>query len=346
MKHMIDRYVYDVVRRLPDKDGEEVTRELRANIADMISDDANDEEIKMTLERLGDPALLAEQYRTNARYLIAPRVYNDYIRALKWILPMVGGILLLVGSITGAMNAAGEIGLNGRDFFVTVIARALATGIASAVDGMVWALVWTTFGFTISDRARNRKGKDKRAWTISQLRDDLPQESASISLSDSITELVVILVCAVIGVLTCLGIIPVIISLQDGNHQVLAMFSDSFVYDCIPVIIIVALLNAGECIVKIVRRRWSVMVCGTVVFCNAVGVALMIYLITRPNVFNPEFITFMRDRNFWPINALQFGGIPLGKNAVLIAIGAIVAAFSLHECVMAIYQTIRERQMR
>ena len=61
MSNMIERYVHDVARRLPEKDREDVKKELRANIYDMLPDGASDDAIKKVLYELGSPASLAEK---------------------------------------------------------------------------------------------------------------------------------------------------------------------------------------------------------------------------------------------------------------------------------------------
>lgn len=39
---MIDRYIYDVIRRLPEKERADVRQELRANIYDMLPEAPSD----------------------------------------------------------------------------------------------------------------------------------------------------------------------------------------------------------------------------------------------------------------------------------------------------------------
>jgi hypothetical protein len=68
---MIERYLYDVTKRLPEDIREDVRIELRSNIEDMLSDDPNDEEIERVLLELGSPAKLAVKYHPNPRYLIS-----------------------------------------------------------------------------------------------------------------------------------------------------------------------------------------------------------------------------------------------------------------------------------
>src|SRR5574344_277501 len=78
MKNLIDRYVFDVVRRLPEGERGDVERELRANIRDMLPEDSQEAETVRVLESLGDPRKLAEQYRANPRYLISPAMFEQY----------------------------------------------------------------------------------------------------------------------------------------------------------------------------------------------------------------------------------------------------------------------------
>lgn len=40
MNNLIERYVYDVTRRLPEKDRDEVSSELKSNIYDMLPENA------------------------------------------------------------------------------------------------------------------------------------------------------------------------------------------------------------------------------------------------------------------------------------------------------------------
>jgi len=61
MKQLIDRYIYDVVRRLAEKDRDEVSRELESNIYDMLPDDPSEEDIRKVLYDLGAPCGLAEK---------------------------------------------------------------------------------------------------------------------------------------------------------------------------------------------------------------------------------------------------------------------------------------------
>ena len=56
----VDRYVYDVVRRLPKDQRADIEMELRALIDDMLEGTAKDEPaVDQVLQSLGNPAALA-----------------------------------------------------------------------------------------------------------------------------------------------------------------------------------------------------------------------------------------------------------------------------------------------
>jgi hypothetical protein len=101
---MIERYVFEVARRLPEKEREDVKRELTANIMDMLSDNPSDEEIADVLNELGDPAKLSEKYRQHPRYLISPAMFETYLRTIKIVLPIAGGVCFILGFLLGIIE--------------------------------------------------------------------------------------------------------------------------------------------------------------------------------------------------------------------------------------------------
>lgn len=47
---LIDMYVQEVAKRLPEKNREDITLELRSTIEDMLPDDYNEDDVKSVLE--------------------------------------------------------------------------------------------------------------------------------------------------------------------------------------------------------------------------------------------------------------------------------------------------------
>ncbi len=93
--NLIDIYIQEVTRRLPEKNREDIALELRSTISDMLSDDYRDDDVKDVLEKLGNPAELASGYRDQPMHLIGPRYFDVYLSLLKMILPIAAVIALI-----------------------------------------------------------------------------------------------------------------------------------------------------------------------------------------------------------------------------------------------------------
>ncbi|GLC78197.1 hypothetical protein [Lacrimispora brassicae] len=330
MSNFIERYVYDVTRRLPEKERDEISKELTANIYDMLPDDADENEIKSVLYKLGAPAFLAGKYRKNPQYLISPGIYDDYVRLLKWMLPLAGVIGMVIGIITGSTDAIKDSMIN--------ISKVLSKGISAGLSAAFQALAWTTIGFVIAERTGD-KSQESTSWKVEDLPEILPKSKYPISLSDSIAELVLTVVFMVVAILVCSGAVPIAFMIRHGNTQIRTLFSPGFLESCIPPIIIMALFGVGECIIKIKDRRWSIPVCCTVVLSNIVSVSALIYLVSRPDILSEEFKGFMKS-TVW----VSSGPFLWGINPAMIFL-LIVIVCSFAECGNAIYKTLKSQKV-
>jgi len=330
MSDYIERYVYDVTRRLPEKEREEISKELTANIYDMLPEDANENEIKSVLYKLGAPAFLAGKYRKNPRDLISPGIYDEYISVLKWVLPLAGVVGMVIGIIVGSTGSI-------RDGMIN-ISKALSTGISAGLSAAFQALAWTTIGFVIAERTGN-KNSESTNWKVEDLPEVLPPSKYPISLSDSIAELVLVVVFAAAAILICSGTVPIAFMIQHGSTQVRTLFSPGFLESSIPPIIVMALFGAGECIIKIKDRRWTVPVCCTVILSNIVSVSALIYLLARPDILSEEFKGFMK-ANLWVSSGPFLWGI---NPAMILLLIAVLCSFA--ECGNAIYKTIKSKRI-
>lgn len=340
VSNWIERYVYDVTHRLPEKDREEVSKELKSNLYDMLSDHADENEIKAVLYELGSPASLAEKYRQKPRYLISPFIYDDYVRALKWILPLVGVVVLAVGMIWGAVDAIQYSVIDWPD----VIKRSISKGISLGIAAVFHALVWTTIGFAIAERTRVQADKNNgQEWKIEDLPAIPPDDKGKIPLSDSIPELVLTLVFSVAGILLCTGLLPFVFIIQTGDTQVRSLFSPEFLAGSIPAIVVMALFGICQCISKIKDRQWTPFVCGTVIASNLIDMGIMVYLINRPDLFSAEFTAFVQGIEWGDFDILRFVGTG-GINPVMVFISVVIVVCSLANCCKAIYKTYKNKK--
>lgn len=330
--NLIERYVYDVARRLPEKDREDVKKELRANIYDMLPDGASDEAVKKVLYELGSPASLAEQYRTHPRYLISPAFYDEYVRVLKWVLPLVGVIVMIIGFAVGAFDAAKEGATSIPYVFSGIFSKGISMGLTAAFQ----ALVWTTIGFVIAERSGEKAPKaGEHGWKL----EDLPEvqsAKASIPLSEGIAELVVSVIFSILGLLFCAGQLPFAMIFSNNGMVFYNIFSEHFLAMLVPVILVSLLLSVIQGIAKINDRRWSVFVCVSVVAKSLIGMAMSLYLINQPDMLSTEFTGFLSSVGLSNIFPFANGG-----HLMILVLSVLIVIGSVSESIKAIKNTVQ-----
>jgi hypothetical protein len=161
---LIDRYVFTVLRRVPEQQRSDIERELRTSIDDAVdarvdAGAGHDSAVEQTLLELGDPDRLADGYADRPRYLIGPAVYPAWKRLLTMLLSVVLPAVVVVTVIVRVLGGAtfGEV-------VGTVIGTILTVGAHMAF--------WSTLTFALLERGGvTRTGLPRRPWTL----DDLPR---------------------------------------------------------------------------------------------------------------------------------------------------------------------------
>ena len=177
MSTLSERYVWGVMRSIPEQQRADLEPEIRALVADAVEaaqaraaaeaatnpdavtradvDTAASERAALT--GLGDPELLAARYMDRSLYLIGPAYFLDYKRLLTLLLSIV------VPIVTLATMAAGFIA---EEAVVTAVINGLGAGFMVGLQLAFW--------ITVSFAAVERYGKGRTgpfdAWSL----DDLP----------------------------------------------------------------------------------------------------------------------------------------------------------------------------
>ena len=104
MTTLTDRYVWAVLRAVPQAKRAELEPEIRALVADAAEAHAGhaspEAAERVALTELGDPDALAAQYMDTTRFLIGPRLYPEWERLLRLLLPIVVPIAgIAVGAV-------------------------------------------------------------------------------------------------------------------------------------------------------------------------------------------------------------------------------------------------------
>jgi len=281
--NLIDRYIAEVGRHLPEKNREDIEAEIRSMLEDMIDENrqqtgkpVNDELIAAALEQLGDPKLLAHKYSPAKHYLIGPDWYEAYIQTLKRVLVTA---LPVVAIVTIFIALA-------RDPIDFVDAAGQAFG--RVIDVAIGVLFWVTVAFVIverSDTNPNELGSAKNnAWTVAQL-PKLPNKR-QISTAETLTNIVFI------TGFTIWIVLPFVRS--QGNESVPFLNPDLWQL-WLPVFFVLVVLTLIHEVFKLIVGNWTRALMITNVILCLISIAYIVALVTTQPVINPAFLATLSD---------------------------------------------------
>ena len=164
MPSLTDRYVFTVLRRVPEAQHADLEKELRASIADLVDAHLEDgdtpaEAEDRALRELGDPDRFAASLSNRPQYLIGPEAYPSWLRLLKFLLALIVPLAAVVHALV--LVALGE-----------PIAEVIAALFGTAVGVALQVAFWVTLVFVILERTGNQQHTNwQPKWTPDQLPD-------------------------------------------------------------------------------------------------------------------------------------------------------------------------------
>ena len=286
MNDLVNRYIYDVSRRLPENKREDIKEELNSNIHEMLSDHPNEEEIKKVLESLGHPRVLANKYREQKRYLIGPAWFDDYLLVLKITLIVIAIITGISSGIARAINPE-SVTIFGAIFEVIFHTFFDILNALIAVFGIV------TIIFMIIEKIS--KGGHQITFDVFRL-PQLPKEKQmEIKRSSAIASVIITSIVGVI-IIYFLYTGKSITGYFDGDgqfNQLTNFLNHDVVMSIFALIVISIIANIALEVVKLLSGRWTVNVLLVHIFVKLFGAVVAIIFLTRPQMINPDFITEM-----------------------------------------------------
>ncbi|MDF2520894.1 MAG: hypothetical protein K0R84_1522, partial [Clostridia bacterium] len=172
---MINRYIYAVTKRLPEKQRDDIEKELRTLIDDMLEkydgEEAYETKVQKVLLDLGDPEILANNYRAAKRYLIGPQNFDNYMLILKIVMGAVFLGISISSAITGILAAEKNL--------IDIV----ASYIGILFSALLQAFAWVTIAFAIAEHNGvkvNDHVQMKDTWNPAQL-PPVPDKKAAIS---------------------------------------------------------------------------------------------------------------------------------------------------------------------
>lgn len=142
MAELVERYVHQVGRYLPQKERAEIEAELRSQIQDQLGDryegSPSQADVASALAELGDPRQMAASY-SSEQYLVGPDLYPIMMMILRhgWLL--VPAIVVFL-NVFGVLVSSQQSALSGL-VIEPLIAALQATFIFSAVVILIFAII-------------------------------------------------------------------------------------------------------------------------------------------------------------------------------------------------------------
>ena len=283
---LIDRYIAEVGRHLPEQQRADIEAEIRSNLEDVIEENSqqtgtpmDDSNISVALEQLGDPALLAHKYSPAKRYLIGPQWYEAYVETLKRILytalPVFAIVTFMVHIArvpTDVMNAFGE-------------------AFGGAVSVGIQILFWVTLVFVLLDRSDvqpDEQSKSKPgAWTVAKL-PAMPKKRQI-----SIGEVLANIVFVVIG-LGWIGL-PLFFAQFQGVRGFVSVFHPNLWNIWLPLFFVLAGLTLIHEWFKLRIGNWTPALTVTNLILGIAAIVYIIALVTTQEIFNPAFLATLTE---------------------------------------------------
>jgi len=345
-QEMIERYLYEVTRRVPQDMREEITLELQSLIEDMQEEEGCT--VELILQKLGNPADFAKRYKDSPGYLIGPEYYDDYMWVLK--LGLIGiGISAIVSAILEAIT--GLNGSYGVDFFTVFFAELFTTAIngAYSVIGIVTiifgVLEWKKVRVSLKPEEKwdvadlSKNAANVKSWTPKSL-PPIPDKRAVISRGDSIVSVIFIIVFSAL-----LLIAPQLFgAFHYGEGKLLSsvcVFNLDAWDRIAPLLVFSLFIGLVDEIVRLVTGYYCKVVMYSSIICNAIQIACGIVLLKLLPFWNPEFVKKIQE--YWGItefsegDILRFWGSSTFNNYIL----AGLCVISCIEIGVSVYKTLR-----
>ncbi|MHB1315164.1 MAG: hypothetical protein ACYCX2_06695 [Christensenellales bacterium] len=286
---LINRYVFDVVRRLKPAQRNDIEKELRTLIDDMLADrtggnEASLNDVEAVLIELGRPFVLAAKYREEDQYLIGPQSFEIYTLVLKIVLAATAfgmSLALIIGYIVTPPNSALEtIG----KFF------------SSVFGSLVQAFAWVTIIFALVERFASKDTfKKEWAWKPGDL-PPVPHEKATIKKGEPIVGIIFSVIFLVI-----VNAAPWLFGVwfANGNAVSIPIFDLAVWNSMLPLIDALICLGILKEVLRLIFGRYTLRLAAAVTIINVISLITFIYVFAPPAIWNGSFLASLQAASGW-----------------------------------------------
>ncbi len=281
--NLIEVYIGEVTRRLPESNREDIALELRSTIGDMLPDDPSEEDIKATLNELGNPVQMANGFRDWPMHLIGPQYFELYLKLIKFILP-----ISLVGTFIAFMTV-NIIDYNGTGSIVEVFIQLIVDAIGGLLNTATHVLFWLTLIFVILERSNVKINPDLKKWSADDLKKvTYPPKKKRVSRTELFGDLLTSAVFAMLyfNAENLLGII------KNGEVVVPFVHNDVLLayWPLVSLTLLTAVLLA---LYKVIVGFWTKRLALANAIHQTLATGVLLLILMNDQLIHPDFIHFL-----------------------------------------------------
>jgi hypothetical protein len=326
---LIDRYIYDVTRRLPEKQREDIAKELSGLIEDMLAQRAGDEnsnnaDIEAVLTELGEPSALAAKYSGRPRYLIGPELFDTYTMVVKIAVAAAAFGMLVALTVGYAVTPPDNIG--------EVFGNIIASIFSAAIQG--FALVTLVFALIehFAVDLKNAKWK-KEKWHPSDL-PEIPVKGEKIRRSEPIVGIIFIILFFVI-----LNFNPGLLSIFKKGFSPIPVFDISVLMVYMSIINISFAVSIIKEIMKLVFGRYNIRFAAISLILSSISLILTVIVFSNFHIWNWNFVSGLQQVYGFSLPA-HYDAMQTYTIFAKVFLGVIIFAYVV-ESITTVIKTIR-----
>lgn len=279
---LIERYIYAVTKRLPEKIKNDVSKELKTLIDDMLTERCGElvpeeKDIRVVLTELGTPEELYEKYNPdNKKCLIGSPYYSTYKYVLKIVMLCTIFGIILANIISGIFDFS-------KSNSIENIVSSSATFLASLITDLIMSIVMA-FGFVTALFAFFYH-KDIKIDTTSNLDSlpSVPKKNEKISKVDSIISIGISVIFLIVF-LTAPQIFCVVM-----YNEFIPIFNLETIRQTWYIIVMFSVVGIIRDVVRLIEGRYSQKVMITTVATNIISGFLSVWWLMNDRIMNPKF---------------------------------------------------------
>ncbi len=278
-EELIERYIYAVTRYLRKSEKEDIAKELKSIIDDMIEEQYGDKEpneyqIKAILSELGTPLELYEKYSQDGKECL---IGAPYFGIYKFVIKLVTACVIFGMFIAGCLTVMNE---------QPVWYEAIATIIAPVFGGVLSGFAIVTIIFAYLYR------KQVKIDAVFDSLDNLPQLPKKEDKISGVSVLVGIIISILFT--TLFLVCPQILcAVNTKNNEVIPIFNVDFIRQTWYLIVIFAVLGIGREIMKLIEGRYTKRLMLVTIVTDGLSAVFTIIWLLNDNILNPRFKEMM-----------------------------------------------------